>query len=192
MLAQSHASFCHAVLFLANKRRCRTRVSPAAAPRKHQILNLVRSFGVQEHKCTKGLGDIMEPHIKAVGVLNIVFGVLGALGGIILLMIFAGITGIVGAATQNDPSQAIALPIIATIGGFLSVILLIVSAPSIIAGIGLLKFRSWARILGIVISVLHLLNFPLGTALGIYGLWVLLSQESVPFFSGRQPAYPPA
>ena len=32
--------------------------------------------------------------------------------------------------------------------------------------------------LSIVIGILHLLNFPLGTALGIYTLWVLLPGES--------------
>ncbi len=134
----------------------------------------------------------MEPHIKAVGVLNIIVGVFGALAGIVMLLIFAGIFGVVSATLHNDPSQAAALPVIAIIGGFLTIFMLIVSAPSIIAGIGLLRFKPWARILGIIISVLHLINFPIGTALGIYGLWVLLSQESVSCFPAKQPSYPAA
>jgi hypothetical protein len=93
---------------------------------------------------------------------------------------------------QNEPGQAVALPIIAIIGGSLSIFLLIVSAPAIIAGIGLLRFKPWARILAFVISVLHLLNFPIGTALGIYGLWALSSQESARYFSAFQPANPTA
>jgi hypothetical protein len=134
----------------------------------------------------------MDQHIKIVGILNIVWGALGALAGIVLLMVFAGVFGIVGAALHNEPGQAVALPIIAIIGGSLSIFLLIISAPAIIAGIGLLRFKPWARILTIVISVLHLLNFPFGTALGIYGLWALLSQEGARYFSAYQPANPTA
>jgi hypothetical protein len=134
----------------------------------------------------------MEQHIKIVGILNIVWGALGALAGIVLLMVFAGVFGIVGATLHNEPGQFVALPLIAIIGGSISIFLLIISAPAIIAGIGLLRFKPWARILAIVISVLHLLNFPLGTALGIYGLWALLSQESARYFSACQPANPAA
>ncbi len=43
---------------------------------------------------------------------------------------------------------------------------------------GLFERESWARMLGLVIGFLALLRFPLGTALGIYTLWVLLPEES--------------
>jgi hypothetical protein len=48
----------------------------------------------------------------------------------------------------------------------------------IIAGWGLLDRQSWARILAIILGFLSLLHFPLGTALGIYTLWVLLPAYS--------------
>jgi len=62
-------------------------------------------------------------------------------------------------------------------GGFL----FIVSALGIIAGWGLIERRPWARTMAIVFGCLALLNIPLGTALGIYTLWVLGSSDS-----GRQ------
>jgi hypothetical protein len=43
---------------------------------------------------------------------------------------------------------------------------------------GLFEREQWARILGIVVGILALLRFPLGTALGIYTLWVLLPESS--------------
>jgi hypothetical protein len=43
---------------------------------------------------------------------------------------------------------------------------------------GLFERQPWARTLGLVIGFLALLRFPLGTALGIYTLWVLLPEES--------------
>ena len=61
----------------------------------------------------------------------------------------------------------------------------VLSLPGIIAGIGLLKLQPWARILAIVISALNLLNVPIGTALGVYGLWVLLQAETERLFAQR-------
>jgi hypothetical protein len=130
----------------------------------------------------------VEQHVKILGVLNIVWGAMGALGGLVLLVIFGGAYGIVGAAIGHNPGAQIALPIIAIIGSILALFLLIVSVPSIIAGIGLLYLKPWARILALVISVLHLFNIPIGTALGIYGLWVLLSQEGQRYTSSDRAA----
>ena len=48
----------------------------------------------------------------------------------------------------------------------------------IVAGWGLLERQSWARVLAIILGFLSLLHPPLGTALGIYTLWVLLPSES--------------
>ena len=112
----------------------------------------------------------------------------GGAGGLVLLAIFGGAYGIAGVAIGPNPGAQIALPIMAIIGSVIVLFLLILSVPSIIAGIGLLYFKPWARIFALVISVLHLLNIPIGTALGIYGLWVLLSPEGQRCFSSDRAA----
>ena len=61
--------------------------------------------------------------------------------------------------------------------------MLILSLPGVVAGIGLLQYRPWARILTIVLSALNLMNIPLGTILGIYGLWVMLSEDGSRLFA---------
>jgi len=43
---------------------------------------------------------------------------------------------------------------------------------------GLFERDPWAPFLGLVLGFLALLRFPLGTALGIYTLWVLLPETS--------------
>ena len=43
---------------------------------------------------------------------------------------------------------------------------------------GLFERQAWARPLGLVIGFLALIRFPLGTALGIYTIWVLLPESS--------------
>ncbi len=60
----------------------------------------------------------------------------------------------------------------------IGLVLLGMSVLSLMAGWGLLERQPWARMLAIVLGVLHLVNVPFGTALGAYTLWVLLPAES--------------
>jgi len=60
------------------------------------------------------------------------------------------------------------------------------SIPGIVGGIGLLKRKYWARILILVLCFLSLLSIPFGTALGIYGIWILLKSETVEIFNPKQ------
>jgi hypothetical protein len=59
---------------------------------------------------------------------------------------------------------------------------LMLAIPELIIGYGLWHCRPWARMAGIVLSVLSLLWVPFGTIVGIYGLWVLLNKESERLF----------
>jgi hypothetical protein len=65
-------------------------------------------------------------------------------------------------------------PLLTLIGGFM----LVQALAGIAAGWGLLERQSWARLLALVLGFLCLLSFPLGTALGCYTLWVLLSRQA--------------
>lgn len=128
----------------------------------------------------------MRDHVRVLAYLNIVFGALGLLAALAVVFIFGGIAGIVGVAAPHNPDALhVAVPVLGIIGMVVCVILLLVSLPGIILGAGLLKLQPWARILGIVLSALNLLNVPFGTALGIYGLWVLLQQETERLFAVR-------
>jgi hypothetical protein len=49
---------------------------------------------------------------------------------------------------------------------------------AVFVGWSLLTRRTWGRVLGIVAAVLALFKFPLGTALGVYTLWVLAPAAS--------------
>ena len=55
---------------------------------------------------------------------------------------------------------------------------LILCVLGVIAGWGLMNRRPWARSMAIVFGCLALLNIPVGTALGIYTLWVLAPADS--------------
>ena len=122
----------------------------------------------------------MDTHVKVLAVLEIAMSAFGLLGAIVLMLIFGGAMGIVGASGNSD--AAFALPIIGITGMALVSFLLVLSVPGFIVGIGLLKRRPWARIAGIVMSILGMTAVPFGTVLGIYGLWVLFSKETEQLF----------
>jgi hypothetical protein len=114
----------------------------------------------------------MNSHVKIVAVLHIVGGVICLIAAIAIFVVFGVAGGIV--ISQGEREAATVIGVVATlIGGFLAILAL----PGIIGGWGLLAGKQWARVLVIVLSVLHLLNFPFGTALGIYTLWALLWSE---------------
>jgi hypothetical protein len=122
----------------------------------------------------------VETHVKVLAWLYIVFGVLGTFLGLGLMALLS-VIGVAGAA--SDPDAWMALPILGFTGVALGAFILMLSLPGVIAGIGLLKYRPWARILTIVLSVLNLMNVPFGTILGVYGLYVMLSAEGARLFA---------
>jgi hypothetical protein len=119
----------------------------------------------------------MEQHVKILGWASIIYS------GLLLLLAIGLFVVISGAGVISGDRQA--MLVTGAVGTFIAVVLIILALPGVITGFGLLKFRPWARIVGIVLSALHLFAFPLGTALGVYGLWVLLNAETLPLFEGR-------
>jgi len=114
----------------------------------------------------------LNTHVKVVAVLHILSGVLGLISVVVIFALFGVAGGIV--ISQGEPGAATVIGMVALlIGGFLAVLAL----PEIIGGWGLLAQKEWARVLVIVLGVLHVVNFPFGTALGVYTLWALLSKE---------------
>jgi len=116
----------------------------------------------------------MKQHVTVVAALNIGLGVLGVVLAMIAFVVLAGI----GLLSRNPP-----LPILTTIAFIAGGFLLITSVPDIIGGIGLVKRQSWARILVLILSVIKLINIPLGTIVGIYSIWVLMQDEAVQLFA---------
>jgi hypothetical protein len=124
----------------------------------------------------------MEQHIKILGILYMVIGGLGVVAALIVFGVFGGVAGVIKAGQHPE-----AVPLLLLLGGLAMTVVLAMSAPSLIAGIGLLYFKPWARVLTIILSVIHLFSVPFGTALGIYGLWVLLQRETKPLFRRATP-----
>jgi hypothetical protein len=119
----------------------------------------------------------METHIKVLSWLYIVLGVLGVISAGIVFLVVAGGGLISGDRTAIAVTSLVAI----IISGFI----LLISAPGVVAGLGLLSYRPWARILTLILGILNLPGFPIGTLLGIYTIWALLDDESVELFNRR-------
>ena len=123
----------------------------------------------------------MQTHVKVLGVLYLVVGGCMLAAALFLLVAMTSAAGIVGVAADPEDA-AISIPILGIAGTALAGLLGLFSLPSLVTGYGLVTFKPWARIVGIVLSAISLINIPFGTIIGIYGLWVLLSKDSERLF----------
>jgi hypothetical protein len=107
----------------------------------------------------------MRKHVQILAWLYIALGVLGLLGG---LAAFGILTG-VGLLSRD----VVAFGVMSTIGGIAGIVLLVISLPNILVGVGLLQnWGGWVIIVAVILAIFNIANFPLGTALGIYTFWV--------------------
>ena len=113
----------------------------------------------------------MDKHLHAVGLLFIMFG---AQGVFISLTLLGAI--VAGASLSGD---AAAYSITLGVGLALVAPFLFLEALKIVGGIALLQHRSWARVPVLILSFISLFLIPpIGTAYGVYAIWVLMKDES--------------
>ncbi len=119
----------------------------------------------------------MSSYRPLLAALHAVLGVLSFAPIVILSIVFGGATGIVGVASEDPEATAI-------VGLGLGVVLLIVTVVTAALGLlslvtawGVWKGARWGDAALVLLSVLQLTNFPLGTALSVFGLWVVLFRE---------------
>ncbi|HCM76775.1 MAG TPA: hypothetical protein DIS90_10360 [Cytophagales bacterium] len=113
----------------------------------------------------------MESHKKVLGILYVVSG---SLQMVILFGLSMFVSTILALIAQNvEPDEVIILELVTKIIQFLpATIVIFFSLPTIIAGIGILYKQKWAMILALIMGCFKLFSFPIGTALGVYTIWV--------------------
>ena len=125
-----------------------------------------------------------KEHNKLIGIFHLVDGGLQVFGGIIAALIYFFIFLVFQAKARgaDDVMFATIFMIFALI---ITPIVLIFAAINLIAGWKMLKEKDGARTWGIVASIISLLNFPIGMALGVYSLWFLFGDEGKNFYLGN-------
>lgn len=116
----------------------------------------------------------LQVHVTILGwVLIVGQGILLLVAGFVFILL----TGI-GMISQDRQAISILSTVAVLVAGFLAVL----AVPGLVAGIGLLARKSWARILALVVGVLGIVNFPIGTVIGLYTFWVLLQRDADAYF----------
>ena len=118
----------------------------------------------------------VREHVRLLGILWMAYSALHVVAGAGLIVVAQTIFGNVGHVPDGPPPGAsVWLRPLLTFVGWL---ILAKAAAGFFAGWGLLQRQEWARTVALVVGFVALLNVPLGTALGIYTLWVLLPRQS--------------
>ncbi|MEO5511770.1 MAG: hypothetical protein ABIS27_14155 [Longimicrobiales bacterium] len=107
----------------------------------------------------------MEKHVRILGWLQIVLGIIDLLLGGLAFAILSGV-GVVSGDVHS-------FGVLTAIGGAVGTLMMILALPNLICGIGLLRnWGGWVIILAVVLGVFNLMHVPVGTAIAVYTFWI--------------------
>jgi len=117
----------------------------------------------------------VERHRVVLGWLWLIAGLLGVPTSMLML----GLSSTGGWPFQFGDWPGAGIPhfLMPVLGG-VGALILVFSVLRIVLAVGLLQSLPWARMLGIVLAIIELIHVPFGTALGIYTLWVMMSDTA--------------
>lgn len=118
-------------------------------------------------------------HIRILGILWVVAGLLRVIA--VGSLWFVGRMVFPTVLSSVTPHFVLGDPLSRLIQGgvaFAAGLLILQAALAFVAAWGLLERQSWGRIAAIIAAIFSLWHIPLGTALGVYTLWVLLPASS--------------
>jgi len=127
-------------------------------------------------------------HARLLGLLMLIYA-----GFQFVMLIFSGVIVTVMFSTlipemskmprrANEPNPEALFGMISVIMIAALVVSFLFLIPHVIAGLGLRKEKTSVKIWAIIACILACLHLPLGTALGVYGLWFIFSDEGKRYF----------
>lgn len=121
----------------------------------------------------------MENHNRLLSIFHIIYGTIHILlFFIILLLLNTFLPYLLDVITTGN--QQIASIIEASVGWIKLLIfffIVILPLPSVIGGIALLMQKQWGLIMMMISGCFSILNFPIGSALGVYTIWVFVEKN---------------
>ncbi|HYP54200.1 MAG TPA: hypothetical protein VEQ42_11700 [Pyrinomonadaceae bacterium] len=115
-----------------------------------------------------------EDHNRMLGIMHLIYGGFTTL----MMLLMAVFFGFFMALIMSAPDIPCDFPagIFGLIFGFVVGLNMLFGVASLAAGYGLLKRKKWARLMGIISSVVAAMSFPFGTALCVYSLWFIFGE----------------
>jgi len=123
----------------------------------------------------------MKSHVDFLGVLFIVWGLLTVVVGLSTLALGVSAVALIASASRSAGGQ-VAAGLTAAAFTTLAFIAMLWGAAHVVVGVPLRRYTPWARLLALMLGSVDLLLLPYGTALGIYALWVLLTEDGKRLF----------
>jgi hypothetical protein len=139
--------------------------APVEARPPPRVNSWLGAFSTQR----KGPDMEKEGHFAILGTLHIARRALVLPIGVIGFPLFTG----VGIATQDLKSAGI----LGIVGSLAIIVTGVIAFPSFLESVGLLQRREWGRILALVVGILSLIDFSIGTAPGVYTIRVVTDDD---------------
>jgi hypothetical protein len=119
----------------------------------------------------------VQRHVHLLAILWLAFSAFNTLGGLALLIL--GNVLFPHLHEMPDVPPDVPTGFLTALFSAIGIILLTKAAFGFAAGWGLLQRETWARTLALILAFISLFtNIPLGTAMGVYTMWVLLPSAS--------------
>lgn len=120
----------------------------------------------------------LDGHKKVLGILYIVSAAFTVLGVLVLNALLSMIFAFAFEEVSPDEQQVIEF--ITTLVAYIpGIIIVFFALPTLIAGVGLLTRQSWAVIFALIVGCLKLFSFPIGTAIGVYAIWIFAEDQKL-------------
>lgn len=126
-------------------------------------------------------------HGRLVGILLLAHGGLQALALAIVAIVYGaiGVAMLAGALGGDGKPEYFGVFFIVVVA-LLAIAAILFCGSQILGGYKLLMTRPGGRFWGVIGSIVAVLSFPIGTALGVYGLWVLFGDMGRQLSTGNE------
>jgi hypothetical protein len=126
----------------------------------------------------------VDRHVTILAILTAIWGALAVLIGVSMLLLAVGPVAILS-GPQGD-NVGFAAGFMAGVFALIGLFALIWGGAHLWAASLIRRREALGRLLGLGLALVNLLILPFGTALGIYALWVLLTNEGRRLFEYNQ------
>jgi len=123
----------------------------------------------------------MRSHVNLLGILHLVWGAMGLLLAVSLLILAMG----AGAIAWTSVDEPLTAAFTAALFVLFAAALAIAGWSNAWAGRAIRQHRSVGRLTALGLAALNVFILPFGTALAIYGFWVLLNNDARQLFEPR-------
>lgn len=126
-------------------------------------------------------------HNKILAITHLVWGVFSVVVTVLVSIVMLVMLGFVASESRNP----VPVGLFTVVMILVVLVNLVLTLPSFVAGYAMLKKKRWAKPAGIVAAIIDGLSFPFGTAICVYTLWFIFSEQGRQLYDNRL-ALPPS